>query len=186
MQVRLVASKPTCSFWGRVARWSGWIRRKCTVRQSSCSQSRKSLMYSDCLIGVIFVAVYCSTDVCGGFYASPNGLHKIDISMFSRVTGKRNENPLDLSLFCNNPQEQQGTTRAPGVAPLNLAMRRGNKISEGVMVLFIMVAVQLCSEVKGPLIPVPRDPGKSSKNIFSATQSGKHKFHRIFPSVNFT
>ena len=52
-------------------------RRLCRVRHSSCSQSRKCLMYSDWLIDVIHVAAKCPTGICGGFYAFPNGLHKI-------------------------------------------------------------------------------------------------------------
>ena len=46
------------------------------IRHSSCSQSRKRLMYYDWLVGVIYVAANCPTGIRGGFCAFPNGLHK--------------------------------------------------------------------------------------------------------------
>ena len=45
------------------------------VRHISCSQSRKCLMCSGWLIGVIYVAANCPTGICGGFCALPKGLH---------------------------------------------------------------------------------------------------------------
>ena len=70
-------------------------------------------------------------------------------------------------------QHNNGTTRAPGGAPLDFAMRRGRERRGSVDDVIFVVAAQTCSEVKGPFIPVPRDPGES-------THSGKHKIHRIF------
>ena len=54
-------------------------------------------MYSDWLISVACVAANRPTGVCGGFRAFPNGMHKNILGWFSRITGKRNESPLDLS-----------------------------------------------------------------------------------------
>ena len=78
-----------------------------------------------------------------------------------------------------------GTTRAPGVAPHDLTMRRGSKVRDDVAKSQIKVVDELCTEVKGPNIPVPRDPGKSFKHIFlcSATHSGKHNTHRKYIPV---
>ena len=47
------------------------------VGHNSCSQSRKCLMYSDMLVGVIYVAENRPTGIYGGFCVLLNGLHNM-------------------------------------------------------------------------------------------------------------
>lgn len=67
----------------------------------------------------------------------------------------------------------EGTTRATGGAPFDLAVRCGRKRGHGVVIIIVYTCCRKhwwgsCScEVKGAVIPPLRHPGSSSKYIFA-------------------